>query len=223
MGMMIRLRRIYIFDCSMPIFYNFHILLATFCTFFGTNILIQCPVPVPVCCMFYVPQKPHIKWSPNGIKTDGELFWNICDFWEENQREMVPEVATRQGPMPTRGRPHPHGPLVRRLMPLFGHKKANFWKKIWAKVSIQSELRISGYKRNGVRAESGNAETERDREIDPISEGLSPLPHHGSQGPEGKPFSHLGRRSRKKKKRGGLSPSCSRVVPERRRGPSSSP
>ena len=71
-----------IFDCSMPIFFNFHILLATFYIIFGTNILIQCPVPVPVCCMFYVSQKPHIKWSPNGIKTDGELFWNICDFWE---------------------------------------------------------------------------------------------------------------------------------------------
>ena len=39
-------------------------------------------MPVPVCCMFYVSQKPHIKRSPNGIKTDGELFWNIYDFWE---------------------------------------------------------------------------------------------------------------------------------------------
>ena len=119
-------------------------------------------------------------------------------------------------------RPHPHGPLVRRLMLYFGHKKANFWKKIWAKVSIQSELRISGYKRNGARAEFQNAETQRDREIEPISEGLSPLPRHGSQGPEGEPFSHLGRRSRKKKKKGGLSPLLP-VAPERCRGPSSSP
>ena len=67
----------------MPILFNFHILLATFYTIFGTNILIECPVPVPVCCMFYVSQKPHIKRSPNGIKMDGEYFWNICDFWEE--------------------------------------------------------------------------------------------------------------------------------------------
>ena len=72
------------------------------------------------------------------------------------------------------------------------------------KDSPQSELRISGYKRNGEGAESEIAKTERDREIDPISEGLSPLPSHGSQGPEGKPFSHLGRRSRKKKKGGSL-------------------
>ena len=105
-------------------------------------------------------------------------------------------------------------------MHYFGRKKANFWKKIWAKVSIQSELWISRYKRNGARAESQNAETERDREIDPISEGLSPLPRHGGHGPEGKPFSHLGRRSRKKK--GALSPSLP-VASECHRGPSSSP
>ena len=67
----------------MPILFNFHILLATFYTIFGTNILIQCLVPVPVCCMFYVSQKNHIKRNPNGIKTDGELFWNIWDFPEE--------------------------------------------------------------------------------------------------------------------------------------------
>ena len=67
----------------MPILFNFHILLETFYTIFGTNILIQCPVLVPVCCMFYVSQKPNIKRNPNGIKTDGELFWNILDFSEE--------------------------------------------------------------------------------------------------------------------------------------------
>ena len=54
-----------------------------------------------------------------------------------------------------------------------------------------------------------NVEPERDKEIDPISEGLSPLPRHGSQGLEGKPFSHLGRRSRKKKKKGASLPLAS--------------
>ena len=38
---------------------------------------------------------------------------------------------------------------------------------------------------------------------------FSPLPSHGSQGPEGKPFSHLGRRSRKKKKKGSSLPLAS--------------
>ena len=90
------------------------------------------------------------------------------------------------------------------------------------KISAQSELRISGNIRNSEREESENAETERDRETDPISEGLSPLPRHGDHGPEGKPFSHLGRRSRKKKKEGGSLPLASggTGVPP---GPSSSP
>ena len=75
-------------------------------------------------------------------------------------------------------------------------------EKITTKVSGQSELRISIYIRNGETEPEQNAEPERNREIDPISEGLSPLPCHGGQGPEGKPFSHLGRRSRKKNTKG---------------------
>ena len=67
----------------MPIFYNFYILLATFYAIFGINIFIQCLVRVPVCCMSYVSQKTHIKGSPNGLKMDGDSFWNIYDFWEE--------------------------------------------------------------------------------------------------------------------------------------------
>ena len=63
------------------------------------------------------------------------------NFGKKNQREMMPKGATRQG-----GAPNRQGPLVRQLMLFFGRKKANFWKNIWAKVSIQSELRISRYK-----------------------------------------------------------------------------
>ena len=83
---------------------------------------------------------------------------------------MVATAAFRRPPKrggggapahPGWARPHPRGPLVRRLMLYFGRKKANFCKKIWAKVSIQSELRISIYIRNGERAEHQNAETER--------------------------------------------------------------
>ena len=82
LGMLIHLHRIYIFDCFRPIFYNFHILLATFYIIFGTNILIQCLVLVPVCCMFFVLQNIHNKRSPNAIEIYRELFYNICDFWE---------------------------------------------------------------------------------------------------------------------------------------------
>ena len=115
----------------MPILYNFHILLATFYTIFGTNILIQCPVPVAVCCMFCVSQKPHIKRNPNGIKTDGELFWNICDFWEVKSTRDGARGGHKAGGAPAYpGRaPDPLEPLVRWLLLFFGRKKANFWKK----------------------------------------------------------------------------------------------
>ena len=145
----------------MPILFNFHILLATFYTIFGTNILIQCLVPVPVCCMFFVSWKIHIKRSPNGIKTDGAYFWKIWKIRKENQREPVPEVVTRQGGAPPRARPYPHEPTERRLTLFFCRKKANVQKKITAKVSGQSELWISIYIRNGETDPEENAETER--------------------------------------------------------------
>ena len=147
----------------MPILFNFHIFLANFYTIFRTNILIQCPVPVPVCCMFFVSQKPNNKRSPNGIKMDGELFWNICDF-------LGGRINAKQCPgwPRDRGRALPpgcvlgsRGPPVRRLTLFFWRKKANFMRKICAKDSPQSELQISGYLRNGEGVESENAETER--------------------------------------------------------------
>ena len=59
-------------------------------------------MPVPVYCMFFVSWKTHIKRSPNGIKTDGELFWNIYDFWEvKSTRDGARgghEAGARPGP-----------------------------------------------------------------------------------------------------------------------------
>ena len=100
----------------------------------------------------------------------------------------------------------PWGHPVRRLVPFFRRKKANIRIKNRVQISAQSELRISGNIRNGEREESGR---QKQRETDPILEGLSPLPRHGGHGPEGKPFSHLGRRSRKNKKEGGSLPLAS--------------
>ena len=96
---------------------------------------------------------------------DGEYFWNICDFGKKNQCETEPEGATRQGGAPQEGgrAPDPRGHPVRRLMLFFGRKKANFQRKIWAKDSPQSELRISGYKRNGERPD---LRTQKQRETE---------------------------------------------------------
>ena len=81
----------------MPIFFNFHILFATFYIIFGTNILIQCPVLVPICCMFFVSQKIHIKRSPNGIKTNRDFFGIYMIFGKKNPRETMLEGPTGQG------------------------------------------------------------------------------------------------------------------------------
>jgi hypothetical protein len=91
-----------IFDCFMPILYNFHILLATFYMIYWTNLLIQCPVPVLVFCMFFVSQNIHIKRSPNAVKIYGELFWNICDFWDLESTQMGPTATTRHLGQPRR-------------------------------------------------------------------------------------------------------------------------
>jgi len=97
------------------------------------------------------------------------------------------------------------------------HKLVDHW--IWYVWFLAIVVR---YKGGDIRVvPEQNAEPERDKETDPISEGLSPLPCHGGQGLEWKPFSHLGRRSRKKKKGGPLP--LLPVAPECHRGPSSSP
>ena len=63
--------------------------------------------------------------------------------------------------LPPRRAPDPRGPPVMRLMIFLWRKKDNFMRKIWAKDSPQSELRISRYKGHDEGVESENAETER--------------------------------------------------------------
>ena len=116
----------------MPIFYNFHILLATFYTIFGTNILIQGPVLVPVCCMFFVSQNIHTKQSPNVIKLMGIFFGIFMIFGKKNQREAMhggptsPVAATKR----YGGRCQACGYSLRRLEPFFLCKKYNIRKQI---------------------------------------------------------------------------------------------
>ena len=53
-------------------------------------------------------------------------------FGKKNQRETMPEGATRQGgaPQGVRRALGPRGHPVRRLVPFFRRKKANFWIEI---------------------------------------------------------------------------------------------
>ena len=119
----------------MPIFYNFHIFLATFYIIFGTNLLIQCPVPVPIFCMFFDSQKIHIKRSPNAIKFYEELFWNICEFWEveSTQTEAHSDHKTPGRTRQPRRVVVGCALLVRWLELYFRHKEAYIQKKIMLK------------------------------------------------------------------------------------------
>ena len=97
-------------------------------------------------------------------------------------------------------RPGPSWPPRKAVGSLFRRKKANI------RIEIVSKFQPNRSYGSPVIKETvkGQNPERRNRETDPISEGLSPLPRHGDHGPEGKPFSLLGRRPRKKKKGGSL-------------------
>ena len=94
---------------------------------------------------------------------DGDLFWNIYDFWEvkSTRNDVRGGHETGGHALPPGRALDSRGPPIRQLMLFFCRKKANFTRKIWAKDSPQSELRISRYKGNGEGAETEDAETER--------------------------------------------------------------
>ena len=59
---------------------------------------------VPICCMFFVSQKIHIKRSPNAIKFNGDFLEYICFFgarinargpwaWRHPPRDMPGELV----------------------------------------------------------------------------------------------------------------------------------
>ena len=70
-----------------------------FILFLWTNLLIQCLVPVPVFCMFFVSQKNYTKRSPITMKIYEEFFWKI---WSTRSFGGKPE-----------GRAWPHKPRPR--------------------------------------------------------------------------------------------------------------
>ena len=66
-------------------------------------------------------------------------------FGKKNPREMVPEVAKRQGCACPPGRaPDPRGHHVTRLVPFFRRKKANIWIEIVLKFQPNQSYRSLG-------------------------------------------------------------------------------
>ena len=107
--------------------------------------------------------------------------------------------------LPPWGAPLSPGHPVRRLVPFFRRSKANIRIEIVSKIQPNRSYGSPVIKETvkGQNQERRNRERQRDRSN--LGGALAP-PRHGGQGPEGKPFSHLGRRSRKKKKEGGSLP-----------------
>ena len=161
---------------------------------------------VRVCCMFYVSQKTHIKWSQNGIKRTENIFGIFMIFGSWNHRKRRPTQPTRhQGALEAPGAGGglcPPRTLVGALLRVQG---SLYPEKNHVQISAQSEIWISGNIRNGFRPDP-RRETEGNREGDPISEGLPPLRRHEGHGPEGDPSSHLGGEAKEAEEGGALSP-----------------
>ena len=126
-----------------------------------------------VLCFAETPYQTESKRDKNGRRIFLEYLENMgrrinarrCPRWPRGRGRACP---------PGRA-PGPHGPLVRRLLLFFCRKKASFRRKIWAKVPIQSELRISIYIRNGERgAEQERRNRERQRDISYLGGSLAP-------------------------------------------------
>ena len=62
---------------------------------------------------------------------DGEYFWNIYDFWEEESMRDGARGGHEAGGVPQGGgrAPDPRGHPIRRLLLFFFRKKANFQGK----------------------------------------------------------------------------------------------
>src|SRR5215216_5761910 len=78
LGMLIRLQRIYNFLLFHAVILSFLDVLQSFynnfISFFGTNLLTLCPVPVAIFCLFFTSQNISTKWIPNATKLFVDFF-----------------------------------------------------------------------------------------------------------------------------------------------------
>ena len=118
---------------------------------FGTNLLTQSPVPVPVFFpCFSVSKKRNIKRSRNGMKPSGEVIFGrkaTRETWSACQESN--EGGTRQGARPPPGRTlHPRGPLVAPLTYFF-----HLYISIYPKTTVE-------HNRSGVPPPEASVATE---------------------------------------------------------------
>jgi hypothetical protein len=66
-------------DIIVSILDVYYAFICYFISFFGTNLLTQCPVPVAVFCLFLVFQEISTKLSPNAMKLFDDFFLDKRD------------------------------------------------------------------------------------------------------------------------------------------------
>ena len=103
--MLIRLKRIYNFWCSMLVLYQLlhvlHLLYITFIHFLGLTYKQDAEVPVPVFCCFCIPEKLVWKYSRNWTKLHGGAYFS---------RTRLTERRSSIGGTPGGHTPPGHGP-----------------------------------------------------------------------------------------------------------------
>src|SRR5215216_899014 len=110
-GCMIRLQHIYNFLLSHVVLLSFLDVLqsfySNFISFFGTNLLTQCLVPVVVFCLFSISQEINIKRSPNTAKLFVHFLWTRRHPMGQSSTWGVPAQARPGGLCPPRWPPVP--------------------------------------------------------------------------------------------------------------------
>ena len=123
LGMLIRLRRIYNFLCSMLDYISvphvFIMFLYHFGMIYGTNLLTRCPVPVPVFCCLFVSEK--LLWEVSRIALI--IYGNYFQYEMKTEPEGQPEGRHRGSRRHLSAPPWPRvgptwGPVHRLASPL---------------------------------------------------------------------------------------------------------
>ena len=118
-GRLIRLQRIYNFDCSMLLYYPFCMIMGFILhiyIIFGTNLLTGGPAHIAVFFAYFrISEKRRIKRSPNEMKPSGALFLEQIKSGEPGvQVKKAPRAPQdRRARTPYRACPLSRGPLGR--------------------------------------------------------------------------------------------------------------
>ena len=154
--MLIRLQRIYNLWSIHVVLLSFldvlQLFYSNFISFFGTNLLIGCPVPVAVFCLFFTSQEINIKRSPNTAKLFGDILWTRTPKMGQSSTWGCPEGGTTH-----KGAPGPPGAprwveptLVASRTPSSPYNSSNIPKTLGVTLDQKFCLRKPPYPRKSI-------------------------------------------------------------------------